>query len=285
MCEFCAQHGEGKKWYLNAKNYAEDLLSDARRRKFLADAASIPTEKLEKTFDEFDTKMDHLNQMPGFVRRVLRWRATDTMKKNHYGQVVPIEDVERIFDFVTSITRFACVCRRGALRSEQRYCYGVGIGPQGGQWEHLTRQNANYLGGPDSVGLEKLTKEEALAAFRDHERESLCHTVWTFVTPFIGGICNCDRADCAAMRSTVTHNMPIFFRAEYVAEVNPEQCNGCRACMRACQFGAIGYSAALKKAFVNPRQCYGCGICRAHCSKNAIMLRDRSKVAVAARLW
>ena len=35
MCEFCIKHGEGKKWYLQAKNYAEDLLSDLRRRNFI----------------------------------------------------------------------------------------------------------------------------------------------------------------------------------------------------------------------------------------------------------
>ena len=26
MCEFCHKHGEGKKWYLQAQNYAEDRL-------------------------------------------------------------------------------------------------------------------------------------------------------------------------------------------------------------------------------------------------------------------
>ncbi len=35
MCEFCHQHGEGKKWYLNAKNYSADLLADIDRRKFI----------------------------------------------------------------------------------------------------------------------------------------------------------------------------------------------------------------------------------------------------------
>jgi hypothetical protein len=28
MCEFCMEHGEGLNWYLDAKNYGEDLLSD-----------------------------------------------------------------------------------------------------------------------------------------------------------------------------------------------------------------------------------------------------------------
>jgi hypothetical protein len=36
MCEFCHKHGEGRKWYLEARNYGEDLLSDVRRREFIA---------------------------------------------------------------------------------------------------------------------------------------------------------------------------------------------------------------------------------------------------------
>jgi hypothetical protein len=26
MCEFCTEHGEGKKWYLQMKNYAKELI-------------------------------------------------------------------------------------------------------------------------------------------------------------------------------------------------------------------------------------------------------------------
>ena len=28
MCEFCTKHGEGKKWYLQMKNYADELLHE-----------------------------------------------------------------------------------------------------------------------------------------------------------------------------------------------------------------------------------------------------------------
>ncbi len=41
MCDFCHKHGEGKKWYLEAKNYAEDLLSGLRRRAVCAEAAVV----------------------------------------------------------------------------------------------------------------------------------------------------------------------------------------------------------------------------------------------------
>ena len=281
MCEFCHKHGEGKKWYLQAKNYSEDLLSDLRRREFIVDFLSHP--------EKVSAKIAHLErheQGPAFVRSVLTPYQSNRQKKVHFGQVLPIEDVERIFGFVTSITRFACICRHVTLGTEQRYCYGVSMAPQGGKLEQLIRSiEPSYLMGPDRAGLEALGREEALTSLREHEKEGLCHTVWTFITPFIGCICNCDRSDCAAMRSTVTYRMPVMFRAEYVAEVNADFCNGCRKCMSVCQFGSISYSAAQKKVLIDQRRCYGCGICRASCVKDAIILRDRSTVPVAANIW
>jgi len=35
MCEFCTEHGEGKKWYLQAKNYSAELLNLKRMRHIL----------------------------------------------------------------------------------------------------------------------------------------------------------------------------------------------------------------------------------------------------------
>lgn len=76
-----------------------------------------------------------------------------------------------------------------------------------------------------------------------------------------------------------------MFRAEYVAKVNPDLCNGCRQCMGVCQFGAVAYSVAHKKVTIDPRRCYGCGICRASCAEDAIVLDDRINVPLAAKLW
>lgn len=281
MCDFCHKHGEGKKWYLEAKNYADDLLSDLRRRKLLHHFFGRP-EKLKASMDN----LDRLSQAPWFVRRAIAWGVQRKQRKYHYGQVVPIEDVERIFGFVTSIVRVACICRHTTVGSEQRYCYGVSLAPDGGLLAKTIREiDASYLTGPDTKMLETLSRPEALAAIRSHEQEGLCHTVWTFITPFIGGICNCDRSDCLAMRATLRHQVPVFFRAEYVANLNPDLCNGCRKCMRVCQFGAIGYSAASRKVDIEPRCCYGCGVCRAACTRDAISLLDRDSVTAAASLW
>ncbi len=281
MCEFCLKHGEGKKWYLQAENYSDDLLSDVRRRKFI-ETFFTDTEALKRDAQ----RMEQLEKAPGFIRGVVRRLVSRRMKKVHYGQVVPIEDIEHIFGFVNSIVRVACICRHITLGSEKRYCYGVSLAPDGGRFGEIVRGlDGSFLHGPDTGGFERLSKNEAIAALRSHEQEGLCHTVWTFYAPFIAGVCNCDRSDCLAMRCTVTQGIPIMFRAEYVAAVDADQCNGCRQCMRVCQFGAVSYSVSNKKAVIDQRQCYGCGICRSVCAKDAIHLEARSDVPVAATLW
>lgn len=285
MCEFCLKHGEGEKWYLQAKNYSEDLLSDVRRQDFIRQFSD--QKFAEREFEKSNRGMGRMQKLPWFIRNLVSRLISRKMKKVHFGQVVPIEEIEQIFEFTNSIVRVACICRKNTIGKEKRYCYGISLAPEGGRMlEIYLDVDKSYAAGPgDAEKYETLTREEAIAAFRAHELEGLCHTVWTFHTPFIGGICNCDRADCMAMRSTVTHSVPVMFRAEYVAEIDPDLCSGCRQCMRLCQFGALSYSASNKKAVVDQSYCYGCGICRSVCKTNAIRLEDRAKSPVAANLW
>ena len=281
MCEFCLKHGEGKKWYLQAKNYSDDLLSDIHRRKLIEKFFSNP-----EAFGRDAQRIGHLEKAPSFIRAIISRIITRKMKNDHFGQVVPIEEIEQIFGFVNTIVRVACFCRHVTLGEEKRYCYGISLAANGGKLgEILDGLDDSFISGPDRAGLETLSKDEAISAFRSHELDGICHTVWTFQTPFIGVVCNCDRSDCLTMRATVSHKVPVMFRAEYVADVNPDECTGCRECMRVCQFDAIIHSASNKKAVIDQRLCYGCGVCRSVCKKNAIRLQDRTKIPIAADLW
>jgi hypothetical protein len=136
---------------------------------------------------------------------------THMQKQDHYGQVVPIEDVEKIFDMVEGAVRLPCVCRRVTTgNTNARYCYGLTMDKE--LMDSLTFSAWNSL------------KEEALESIRKLDQEGLVHSVWTFKTPFIGGLCNCDQ-DCMAYR--ITHarkDYPVMFRAEWVAEVSADAC-------------------------------------------------------------
>jgi Pyruvate/2-oxoacid:ferredoxin oxidoreductase delta subunit len=278
MCEFCHQHGEGKTWYLQARNYAEDLLSDVNRRGLMK--GYLTRGRVLKD------GVDRLGRIPAFVRRAVRPFVARRMKPHHYGQVVPIEEIERILGFVNSIVRIACLCRRATLGSDKRYCYALSLGPGGGEVAKIIEEaDPSFFGGPHVGGMELLTRDDALRAHREHEREGLCHTVWTFQAPYIGGICNCDEAGCLAMTSTVTHKVPLFFKAEFIARADRDLCNGCAKCLRICPFAAVAYDKKDRKAEFLFRRCYGCGICRSACERGAIALIPRSDEPAARRLW
>lgn len=281
MCQFCAEHGDGRTWYLRAENYAENLLSDVRRREFIRDFFS-PSEEMALA----RARMESLRRAPPFVRRALSALITRRMKPVHFGQVLPLEDLREILGFVNSIVRVACICRRATLGRDVGYCYAISMGPGGGRMAELVESvDPSFLHGPDTAGLDELTPDQALAAFADHEREGLCHTVWTFRKPFIGGLCNCDRTSCMSMQATVVHDVKMMWRAEYVAAVDPELCVGCRECMGACQFGALAFNPADRKVVVDQTACYGCGVCRSVCAQDAITLRPRAEVPQVAKLW
>ena len=42
MCEFCVQHGAGKKWYLAARNYVDKLAQSQERRLFIKSVFKDP---------------------------------------------------------------------------------------------------------------------------------------------------------------------------------------------------------------------------------------------------
>lgn len=281
MCDFCHQHGEGKKWYLDARNYSEDLLSDLRRRHFIERFFASP-DHLSKA----DRALSKLDRLPSFLWRGLRRKITGNQMVNHFGQVVPIEDIEKIFGVTTSVVRLACICRHVLVGPEQRYCYAISLGPAGGELVKLLREiDPSYLIGPQTGGLEYLPKQEALAAMRENERDGLCHTVWTFITPFLGGICNCALPGCLAMKTTLTHKTPIMFRSEYLARVDDDRCSGCGECAKLCPFDAFHAHKRKTKARVDVKKCYGCGVCRTACARGAISLVDRVSVPETASLW
>ena len=263
MCEFCIQHGEGKKWYLAMRNYSRELWAQQGRAEFVEDFVAR-FEELGKLFAIPDA-VKHVPVVNGFVHRM-----TSRMgRAYHWGQVVPIEDIEQILALQDSIVRLPCPCRRLTTGREARYCFGLGIGLAG-----ILGKYPDY-----SYGLEVLVKEEAKSALDSLDKRGLVHSVWTFKTPYIGAICNCDQ-DCLAYRLQVKTNlMQIMFRAEYVGLVDWDLCSGCKKCLSQCQFGAIRYSNTVNRATIEMAQCYGCGVCRTVCDKGAITLKNRTDFA------
>lgn len=280
MCEFCHQHGDGQKWYLKAENYSQELLDNLERRRYLDSFSGLGNIQGAEIEAGFQKAM----RSPAWLRKLIYFFREKRQRRDHFGQVVPLEDLAQVMDLAASIVRIPCICRKiNKGKTDAGYCFGLGLDAEkmlGFQESFLK----TFRTGPEEARVDRLSKAEALDLHRSFEKQGLIHTIWTFKTPFIGGICNCDRADCLAMLS-YRYNFHAFFRGEYVAEVESDACNGCRECHSMCQFGAIGFSVVDQKTFIDPIRCYGCGICRSACEMDAISLAPRKEHPIAHDLW
>ena len=219
MCEFCHSHGDGKKWYLKAENYSEELLNNLERRRyfeeFLPQAATWDGAKIEAA-----SKRPW--QSPAWLRKLLYWYRERRQQRDHFGQVVPLEDLAQVFDLANSIVRIPCICRKmNKGRNDATYCFGLGLDPE----KMLGMKEAfleTFQLGPEDAHFDRLTKAEALDLHRSFEKQGLIHTIWTFKTPFIGGLCNCDRADCLAMLS-YRYNFHAFFQGGVCGRSEPRR--------------------------------------------------------------
>ncbi len=269
MCEFCTEHGEGKVWYKNAANYANDLLSDLSRRKYIEKFLTVAFSDGFRTLGRLETIFRRKGRLPKAVEKALVAKA----KAEHFGQVLPIEEIAEVVRKAKTVVRMPCACRWDLKRKEERCCYAVSYGPEA--WYESI--DMSYFGKASAEGLESVAADVAVSQMEELEEQGAVHTIWTMMTPFIGAICNCSAEGCLALRTMSHINVETMARAEHVARVDPLLCNGCGLCDTACCFRAIE-SIALEGrslSFVNAHKCFGCGLCRRVCPVAALSLIPR----------
>jgi len=279
MCQFCVEHGEGKRWYLQAQNYAFDLDADLKRRDYVV--------RFVRGFDTMRasaiTAGDILGKLPAPVGRLGRYVITKNMQKSHFGQPVSIEDCEKVLALATSITAIPCICRmHEPNRTADAVCLLVTAKPIN---DVVAEGFADYDGGPDLGDFHSMTTDETMTLLRECEQHGLMHSIWTFKTPFTAAICNCNLSSgCMAMKMTATYGIKVMWRGEDVAVFDAEKCSGCNRCAKACPFDAIATNGR-NPVIPHAEKCWGCGICRSHCSQDAIQLVDRRSLASVATVW
>ena len=69
-----------------------------------------------------------------------------------------------------------------------------------------------------------------------------------------------------------------------VANIDPEQCMGCRQCEAVCFYGAISLNPVSFVCEVNEAICKGCGNCSATCPNKAIELKHFNNDAILAEM-
>ena len=268
MCEFCTKHGDGQVWFKNAANYANDLMADLNRRNYIKDFFTSTIEAGVVTIGRLESIYRKKKILPARLVREMVSQAG----KEHFGQVVTIEDIREIVGRAATVVRMPCACRWAALKKEARCCYSVSYTPE--TW--YRDLDMGYFGKAQDMGLESLTPAEAIGQMEALEKDGTVHTIWTMHTPFIGAICNCQPGDCLGLR-TLAINVETMYRGEEMAVVDTELCIGCGSCQEACHFGAISSigSGRESRAEIDQGKCFGCGLCRNSCPQEAIGMVDR----------
>ncbi len=109
---------------------------------------------------------------------------------------------------------------------------------------------------------------------------------------FIAGCCESPKdirdsvaqASAAAARILALISKGVVETEATIAEVNEEQCSGCRICNLLCPYGAITYIEDKKVSRINSAICKGCGACVAACPSSAIKHKHYTSEEIMAQI-
>ncbi|MBM3291337.1 hypothetical protein FJY84_01525 [Candidatus Bathyarchaeota archaeon] len=282
MCQWCTKHGSGGKWYLNARNYSNELADKMRAHEYLTEQwMNFESVYIRRIAGVSSIGLGYKLQLP-IIGRVLRNAAENMIHSEgghrnparadgHFGQVIPIEEAKLIMLNLAAepIIRNYCMCRWMQKGVQDACCINFGV--LSGVIEKLPRfvpADTRY----------HLTREEAVELLEENNRKGRVCTVWFQPVPYINAICSCETPQCGGLRLRVDFGLHTVYKAEYVADIDPDYCQDCKQCITACQFGAIRYSSTMKRALIDQKKCFGCGLCKDNCHHDAIKLLPRENI-------
>jgi Pyruvate/2-oxoacid:ferredoxin oxidoreductase delta subunit len=183
------------------------------------------------------------------------------------AQVLPHEDLRAMLRQAKSFRIAQCICRKEkALRGQpcthtQETC--LSFSREEDAWDAVPTFGRT------------ITREEALAAVAEFEREGLVHCTYnTRYDPFF--VCNCCSCCCGFLRAVNEFGAPFMLaHASVASRIDAEACTACGACAAPrCPMDAIAATDGSYR--VDEVRCIGCGVCLAVCPADAVALVPRA---------
>lgn len=226
----------------NFAKYMDEGFRDAIIRTKVPQLRTIPASKAVKTIT-VDEKVEHKNLITSF------------------------DEVEELLANASNTISLAfCVCR------QTKDLLGHGC-------KH-TKETCFQFGGAAHYyidnGLGKqVTKEEALEIIKKGMKEGLVLQPSNTQKPF--ALCMCCGCSCEILSNANKMENPAqYFQTNYYAEVNTENCTGCKLCEVKCPMHAAVVGED-KKSTVDLGRCIGCGVCVTFCNFDAIHLVKKAE--------
>jgi len=125
--------------------------------------------------------------------------------------------------------------------------------------------------------------EEMLDTLKKAENLGLVH-IGDNVQEETTFICNCCGCCCGFLQGiTQQHLKHALTTTNYIARLDPEECNGCEVCVDHCQIKAIRMEGDYP--VVDQEYCLGCGVCAHFCPSGAIKMAEREKKIIPPKTY
>lgn len=120
----------------------------------------------------------------------------------------------------------------------------------------------------------EITREDALSIIEQNQKQGL--VLQPSNTQKAEFICSCCGCCCGMLRTHQNLPKPMeFWASNFYAAVNRDTCEGCGACVKRCQVGAVKVSTKKQPAVVDLDRCLGCGVCVPACPTQSITLMKK----------
>ena len=252
---------------------------------FMRHRADLPLERLARLMSEYL----HDQGPEGQAREFFGSRhpiARALVYEEHIpvsSRITPYEDARRIIQDseYRAVTMCFCrhkkahmgrVCRKGA--PVEGICMVLGEGAR-----FLVRRGFAEARTVDQMlGTLEYARSLGLTHVTDNVRERPSF------------VCNCCRCCCELMAGVQSGFPDGLAKTPFIAEVDPQRCDYCGECLRACNVKCIGLASGARAkadrgqggkarvkryAEVSREVCLGCGVCVSRCEHGAISLVER----------
>lgn len=278
------KHGAGGKWYMNAKLYSDELAKELNMKEYLEEQwRNFENVFIRKIVGLSSIGLGYKLKMP-IIGKIVRWNVERMIHgqfpynnpiraDGHFGQVIPLEDAQLILSELAAepIIQNYCMCRMMQRGVKDVCCINFGV------LSEVIEKLPRFI--PENTKV-RMDRDKAVAAIEEQNRKGRVAMVTFQPIPYINAICSCEQPQCGMIRLRQDFNLKVQYKAEYVIDLNIDQCQGCKKCVVMCQYNALWYSPTLKRVLVDQKKCFGCGVCRHVCEHDALNLIPREEIPV-----
>jgi NAD-dependent dihydropyrimidine dehydrogenase PreA subunit len=263
---------------------------------FMRARVDLPQAELARLMSEYLEEHGKAGQAGEFFGG--RWPLTRALayedKVPVSSRVTPWENARAIIRDADYLAVTTCFCRHKKAHEGQACKQGAPV-------EEICMvlgQGARFL--VRRGFAEERTTDEMLAILDRARALGLTH-ITDNIRERPSFLCNCCRCCCELLHGVQMGFDDGVAKTPFLAQVDPERCDYCGECLRACNAKCIGLADAARElpkdqrfAEVNSRVCLGCGACLPACERDALQLvprpdhrrppKDRNRL-FARKLW